>query len=88
MSLTYVVPVDVMQQRLCQFFAFACMCAHKHTDALTHALTHSLSLLNSIFNAYNINDTLNSSYNTQECSSIVLLCHSFSFPAPSYYAVL
>ena len=79
-----IVPVDVIQQRLCHLFALACMCAHK--DIGSHSFTHSLSLLNSTFTAYNMHDTLNSSYNIHKCSSVMLLCHSFSFPAPSYNA--
>jgi hypothetical protein len=43
------------------FFPLACMCAHKHTGS--HSLSYSLTLLNSTFTAYNMHDTLSSSYN-------------------------
>ena len=73
--------------------SFVCSCLHVCTQTHRLTLTHSISLtvgqrLNSTFTAHNMHDTLNSSYSIHECSSVMLLCHLFSFPAPSYNAVL
>jgi hypothetical protein len=78
---------------MCHLFAFGCVicllllaCVYTNNTG-SHSLSHSLSLLNSTFTAYNMHDTLNSSYNIHECSSVMLLCLSLvSFPAPAYNA--